>query len=186
LAGRIFVMRLSLVCIAAILAPIGSSGCIVVFPAVGGRFERALNAAGPADLDIATGAGNIEVRAGSAGVVGIHGWIKVRDEVCTLAEEDVHRLEADPPIEASGNVIRIGRIDDSRRRDNSSISYQIEAPPDTRLAARAGSGSIAIADIEGDVHAQTGSGSVEVGSVTVRSEQKGLPGPSEPAPQAAL
>ena len=181
-------MRAKTYAVAAIIALVGLSGCLVAFPAAEGKFERTLNVTGPVNLDISTGSGKIEVRAGNPGVVRIYGLVKARDDSRASAEEKVHYLEANPPINANGNVIRIGQIDDPAYRNNVSIAYEIETPPETRLEARAGSGSqkinglrgsvdatsgsgsILIDDIEGDVNAQTGSGSIELHFITGRTD----------------
>ncbi len=177
-------MRLPIVRLAAIIALTGLSGCYWAFPAIEGKFERRLNVTGSLNLDVLTGSGSIEVRAGSPGIVRVYGTIRVQDDMRASAEEKLHYLEASPPVEASGNSIRIGRIDNPAYRNNVSISYVIDAPPDTRLTsktgsgsqrieglrqsvdARTGSGSIAITDIVGGVNAQTGSGSIEARSIT--------------------
>jgi DUF4097 and DUF4098 domain-containing protein YvlB len=104
------------------------------------------------------------------------------------AEEKVRYIEMNPPVEMSGNTIRIGHIKDPVYRNNISISYEIHVPPDTELAARTGSGSIranglhravdtrtgsgsiTIEDIEGDVTAKTGSGGIEIHSLTGNAE----------------
>ena len=48
------------------------------------------------------------------------------------ADEKVKRIVANPPVEQTGNVIRIGRIEDSELRNNVSISYEITSPAETR------------------------------------------------------
>jgi hypothetical protein len=179
-------MRLYRVHAIAIIALIGLSGCMHAFPAIEGRFERTLDVNGPVDLDVSTGSGSIQVRVGNPGIVRVHGIVKARDDGRSSAAEKVRYFEANPPIEANENIIRIGRINDPAYQNNVSISYEIETPPDTRLAARAGSGrqsidglrgsvdastgsgSIVIANVEGDVNAQTGSGSIELRSITGR------------------
>jgi DUF4097 and DUF4098 domain-containing protein YvlB len=181
-------MRLSGVRIALIITLIGLSGCYMPSPAVEGSFERTLNVTGPVDLDVSTGSGSIDVRVGVSGVVRIHGLIKARNDMRAGAEEKVRYLEANPPIDANGNIVRIGRIEDPAYQNNVSISYEIETPPDTRLAARTGSGSqkidglhgsvnancgsgsIFVANTEGDVNVRTGSGSIKLHGTTGRSE----------------
>jgi len=159
-------MRLSRLSIVAAIALFGLSGCVDAYPAVEGKFERTLKVTGPVDLDVSTGSGKIEVRAGSSSVVRIYGLIKARDDWRSSAQEKVRYLEANPPIEQSGNSIRIGRIDEGAFRNNVSISYEIETPADTRLNARTGSGSQMIEGLRGPVEVSTGSGSIEVDSIS--------------------
>src|SRR5438034_11322407 len=105
-------------------------------------FDRSLNVTGPLDLEVSTGSGSITVRAGTANLVQVHGTVKVHNRRNTRegAEAKVRALASNPPIEQSGNVIRIGRIEDRELRENVSISYEIVAPEETRLRARNGCG----------------------------------------------
>jgi DUF4097 and DUF4098 domain-containing protein YvlB len=75
------------------------------------------------------------------------------------AEDIVRQLESDPPIEQTGNTIRIGRLH-SRDFDNVSISYQIEVPSQTALHSQSGSGSLTVTGLQGAVVTSTGSGGI--------------------------
>src|SRR5881296_323838 len=84
--------------------------------AVEGSFDRTLQVSGPTELEVRTGLGRIEVRGGSAGTVRIHGVIRARRDREWLgfdrsAEQEVRRLESNPPIEQDGAIIRVGRRD---------------------------------------------------------------------------
>ncbi len=127
-----------------------------------GRFERSLQVTGAVSLKVETGSGNISVRRGSGNTVRVVGEIRARG---TNAEEKVRRLEAEPPIEQTGNTIRIGKIEDEALRRKVSISYQIEVPADTRLEAGTGSGDVIGESILGPVNAATGSGNVSVSNI---------------------
>lgn len=163
--------------------PLG--GCLLAFcacgwayPAVEGRFERTLNVSGPVDLEVLTGSGRIEVRAGGSSAVQVVGVIRARDDWRSSAREKVRYLEGNPPIEQTGNSIRIGRIEDNRYRNNVSIDYEIVAPVETRLHSRTGSGGQRITGIRGPVDAATGSGSIAMfdigGEVTARAGSGGI------------
>jgi DUF4097 and DUF4098 domain-containing protein YvlB len=151
-----------------------------------GKFDRTLTVSGEADLDVTSGSGDITVRAGAAGSVHVIGLIKARESwfgAGRAAAEKVKALEAKPPVEQTGNSIRIGRIEDPDLRQNVSISYEITAPPQCRLRSHtgsgdqnigdvsgpveigSGSGDLVLADIGGKVDASTGSGDITVGSV---------------------
>ena len=54
------------------------------------------------------------------------GRIKARDDSEQGAEEKVRYIAANPPIEQTGSIISIGRIDKEEYRRNVSISYEIE------------------------------------------------------------
>jgi DUF4097 and DUF4098 domain-containing protein YvlB len=134
--------------------------------AVQGSFDRTLTVSGPVDLDVSTGSGSIDVRTGPAGSLRVVGRIKASESWSgggKSAQEKVKYLESHPPIEQTGNVVRIGRIDDPAMRDNVSISYEITAPAQCKLRSRSGSGSQTIGNIDGPVDAATGSGSLTFG-----------------------
>ena len=131
-----------------------------------GKFDRTLTVQGPADIEVTTGSGRIEVSPGSAGrlelsarVTASDGW-GLRRRSSLSAAERVRRIEANPPIEQSGGVIRIGHIADEDLREGVSISYTLRVPTDSRLRARTGSGSQEIEGVGGDVEASSGSGSL--------------------------
>jgi hypothetical protein len=93
-----------------------------------GSFERTLAVTGPVELDVSTGSGHINVRAGDSSSVHINGTIKASqnwhlDEA--EAERKVRYLESNPPIEQHGNFIRIGHIEDRELAHNISISYDL-------------------------------------------------------------
>ena len=69
------------------------------------------------------------------------------------------------PIEQVGSVIRIGRNDDPKLRQDVAISYQITVPKETRLHALTGSGNQTIEGITGPADVQTGSGSIHLREV---------------------
>jgi DUF4097 and DUF4098 domain-containing protein YvlB len=179
-------MRKTALGLTAIIAIAVFSGCIGPFSEADGKFERTIDVTGPVNLNVATGSGAIEVKASSTGTVRVYGTIKARGHGRVSAEEKLQYIEDHPPIESSGNTIRIGRIEDAAYQQNVSISYEIQVPTDTTLASRAGSGSqridglhgsveantgsgaIVISNIQGNVNAQTGSGSIELHSIAGR------------------
>ncbi|MEY2414135.1 MAG: hypothetical protein QOD84_2741, partial [Acidobacteriaceae bacterium] len=137
-----------------------------------GSFQRSLQVNGPVTLDVATGSGNVQVRTGSSSRVEITGRIKAREWFGGNAEEKIKRLEANPPIQQSGNDIHIGPVDDSELMRNISISYELIVPVETRLHSHSGSGNLTIEGIQGPVEADSGSGNVEIKNVaeTVRAD----------------
>ncbi len=160
--------------------------------AADGSFQRTLQVTGPVNLQVETGSGNIEVRTGGSSQVQVTGRIKVTEWFSGSSGDDkVKRLEANPPIQQSGNDIRIGHIDDPELRRNVSISYELVLPADTQLRSHtgsgnqtvggvhgpaevgSGSGSLKISDIGGNVRAEAGSGNIDIdhvnGSVRARS-----------------
>lgn len=133
-----------------------------------GSFARTLKVTGAVDLDVKTGSGTINVRAGAAGTVQVSAKIKAREgwRGSMSAEEKVRRLEANPPIEQNGNSIVIGKIADRELQNNVSISYELVVPADTKLRSHTGSGSMTVDGVRGAVEAGTGSGEVTLSNIT--------------------
>lgn len=140
-----------------------------------GSFERTLTVSGPIELEVSTGSGHIEVRAGEPSSIHIHATIKT-SRSWHLSEGDAERkvryLESNPPIEERGSFIRVGHIEDRELARNLSISYDIVAPVETRLRSDTGSGSQSVTGLRGPVKASTGSGSIRIGNIgdEVRAE----------------
>lgn len=147
---------------AVLIAVAVSLGCTLpAFSAVHGEFQRTLQVSGSVDLQVETGSGTIEVHRGGSDQVHVVGHIQASEWFSSNAEERVHRIEEHPPVQQSGNDIRIGHIDDPELRHNISISYEITVPEKTQLHATSGSGSENIFDIAGPVDANTGSGDLK-------------------------
>ena len=131
-----------------------------------GSFERTLHVTGFVDLDFATDAGGISVIPGPPGVVRIHGILKAgnnwfyRGDV----ESRIRQLESHPPIEQSGNTIRVAVRDRSLLK-GIAMRLEVEAPRDSRLRARADSGGIDVRGIKGPVDCQTDSGGIHASEI---------------------
>ena len=130
-----------------------------------GSFERVLPVTGAVNLQVETGSGNIEVRTGASNQLLVHGRIRVNNWFGGNSEEKVKRLEANPPIQQSGNDIRIGHIDDPELRHNISINYEVVVPADTQLRSRTGSGNLTVAGIHGTAELDSGSGSIKISDI---------------------
>jgi hypothetical protein len=135
-----------------------------------GTFDRMLNVGEPLELDVQTGSGSIDVRAGAAGKVEVHGEIRVGGWSHGAADDILEKVKASPPIELDGNKLRIGRLDDSLWQKNVSISYTIVVPAATQLRSRTGSGSQTATGLAGPVHLESGSGSVEIRDIAGAAE----------------
>jgi hypothetical protein len=137
-----------------------------------GRFQRTLSVNGHVDLDVTSGSGSINVRTGAVDKVEITGNIRVSDWLDSSAQEKVRRLENNPPVQQSGNSIRIGHMREFSFLSNVSISYEIVVPPDTELKSHTGSGSQTVYGVRGPVDCDAGSGSVKATNIgnTVHAE----------------
>ena len=138
-----------------------------------GSFHRTLKVNGTVDLEVETGSGNIEIRTGPSDQVQVTAHIRTNNWFGSgNAAEKVKRIEDNPPIQQSGNDIRIGHIDDPSLKRNISISYELVVPAETRVRSRTGSGNQNAMGLRGAVDLQTGSGNVVFSNIgnTVRAE----------------
>jgi len=142
-------------------------------------FERTLTVSGHVELNVATGSGNIHITRGSGTQVHIFGKVK---SSWGTNDDKVREIAANPPIEQTGNIIRIGQHHENLH--NISIDYEIQAPADSILDAGSGSGNVTDEGVGENAKLNTGSGnvhatglkgnfSVGTGSGNVYAEQDG-------------
>jgi len=118
-------------------------------------FERTLKVSGHVELSVNTGSGNIHLSRGSSSEVHIVGrvrsnWGESSDRVRDIANN--------PPIEQTGNIIRIGQHHENYH--NISIEYDIQAPEDAFLDAGSGSGNVTDDGVGENARLSTGSGNI--------------------------
>lgn len=118
-------------------------------------FERDLIFSGRADLSVSTGSGTIHLTVGPAGRLHVFGRVKSN---WGGSDDKVREIAAHPPIEQTGNIVRIG----AKRENltNISIDYEIQAPPDAFLNAASGSGGVTDDGVGSNSRLNTGSGSI--------------------------
>ena len=155
-------------------APLAAALLLVAMTAVAraaaeGSFERTLKVTGPVELDVSTPSGHIDVRTGDSSTVRIRGTIRASSGRWLSSDADAERnvryLESNPPIEQSGNYVKIGHAEDRELMRNVSISYELVVPAETRLRSNTGSGSQSIAGLRGPVKAGTGSGNLRIDDI---------------------
>jgi len=100
-------------------------------------FERTLSVSGAAQFTVSTGSGNIHLKRSSSNQIHIHGQIHVSREG---NEDQARQIAANPPIEQTGDIVRVGQHQEQWR--GISIDYEIEAPAGILLNANSGSGNI--------------------------------------------
>jgi Putative adhesin len=143
-------------------------------------FDRNLTVNGRVELSVSTGSGHIHLTRSSGNQVQIHGRVRAN---WGASEERVKEIASNPPIEQTGNIIRIGTHHGENYR-NISIDYDIQAPADSFLEAGSGSGDIQDDGVGDNAKISTGSGSihatglhgsfkVETGSGDIYAEQSG-------------
>lgn len=118
-------------------------------------FERNLTVSGHVELTVSTGSGHIHIKQGSGDRVHIFGRVKSN---WGGNEQRVQEIANNPPIEQTGNIIRIGQRHENYR--NISIDYDIEAPANSFLEANSGSGEITDEGVGQNAKLGTGSGSI--------------------------
>jgi Toastrack DUF4097 len=143
------------VLLAASAMAFGESGC---------SFARTLHVSGAVNLQVETGAGSISVRPGNASEVKVCAHVR-RSNWFGASQEAVDRLINNPPVQQSGNDIRIGHIDDPELRRGVWVSYEVVTPANTQLRSSSGSGNQDISGISGMLDTNTGSGSVRVSDI---------------------
>ncbi len=118
-------------------------------------FERDLAVTGRVDLTVSTGSGSIHLTAGPAGHVHVFGRVRSN---WGGSDEQVREIAAHPPLEQTGNIVRIGEHNENLH--NITIDYEVQAPPDSFLNAATGSGNLTDDGVGANARLNTGSGSI--------------------------
>ena len=118
-------------------------------------FERDLSVSGQVELTVATGSGSIQLSEGPAGQVHIVGRVR---SSWGASDEQVQQIADHPPVEQTGNIVRVGAEHENLR--NISIDYEIVAPANAFLTAQSGSGNVSDDGVGTDAKLSTGPGSI--------------------------
>ncbi|HXR39616.1 MAG TPA: DUF4097 family beta strand repeat-containing protein [Terracidiphilus sp.] len=118
-------------------------------------FERTLTVSGRLELTVSTGSGNIHLTHGAGNQVHIFGRVKSN---WGGSDDKVHEIANNPPIEQTGNIVRVGARHENLH--NISIDYEIEAPADAYLDAGSGSGNVTDEGVGENAKLNTGSGNI--------------------------
>lgn len=137
-----------LACVAALTLAVPARGADATF-------NRDLTVSGRVQLTVSTGSGTIHLIPGAAGHVRIYGRVRT---FWGGNEAEVSEITEHPPIEQTGNIVRIGERHEHLR--NIAIDYEIEAPANSFLDASTGSGSIHDDGVGADALLSTGSGGI--------------------------
>jgi len=129
-----------------------------------GSFQRTLKVTGPTSVDLTTGSGNVHVRVGESSQVEITGHIKATEWFGEAARR-VKEIEDNPPIQQSGNDIRIGRSGETELFHNISISYELVVPAETQLRSHTGSGTQTIEGLQREIEIESGSGDLKISNI---------------------
>ncbi len=118
-------------------------------------FERNLTVNGHVELSVSTGSGHIHLTHGAGDRIHIFGRVKSN---WGGSDEKVREIANNPPIEQTGNIVRIGMHHENYH--NISIEYEIEAPANAFLEANSGSGDVKDDGVGENAKLSTGSGSI--------------------------
>ena len=118
-------------------------------------FERTLTVNGHLELSVGTGSGNIHITHGSGSQLHIVGHVKSN---WGGSDAKLHEIAANPPIEQTGNIVRIGARHENL--NHISIDYEIQAPADAFLDAGSGSGDVIDDGVGQNAKLSTGSGNI--------------------------
>lgn len=141
-----------------------AAACLLVLPArafsADGTFDKTLSVHGSVTLSVSTGSGYIHISPGSDDQVHIIGHVRANHGSLSFSspEERVKQVVDHPPIEQTGNIIRIGK--DDHWIKNVSIDYDITTPHETQLTANTGSGDIRVQSVGLNAKLSTGSGNI--------------------------
>ena len=119
-------------------------------------FERTLSVSGAVTLHISTGSGYIHLKPGSDNQVHIFG--RVKSNGFDNHEDRVRDIAANPPIEQTGSILRVGGHMENMH--NISIDYEIQAPAKSFLDASSGSGDVIDSGVGVNARLNTGSGTI--------------------------
>lgn len=139
------------------IAAIAAVLMLAALPAIAAEatFTRTLTVNGPVELTVASGAGSIHLVQGAANQVQIFGRVH-----SNWGGDDsrVQQIAAHPPIEQTGNIVRIGQNLGSVH--NISIDYEIQAPASAFVDATTGAGNLTDDGVGQETRLHTGAGSI--------------------------
>src|SRR5438128_11294184 len=143
-----------------LLTAIIASAACNAGPAVAGTFDRDYSVAGPLRLEITNASGDVDITGSSDGKVHVRGDVRASGFGFDNPQKRLDETVANPPIEQTGDTIRIGK--EISRMRNVSIAYSIQVPRDTEVSASVASGAQTIRGVRGPVKVQAASGSIRV------------------------
>ena len=125
-------------------------------------FDRTLNVSAQSDLYVSSGSGRIHVFPGSDNSIHVKAHLHAGWHAGGDVEARIRQISANPPVQQSGNTVRIGDVsgEDRQLYNNITIDYEISAPKFVALNLHTGSGDLEVDTLGRFLKADTGSGSV--------------------------
>lgn len=141
----------------------------IAVPAAAQRFafERTYDVSAAPVVDVSTTRGKINIRVGEPGRIVVAGAATVRlglsapGNAVSLAQ----KVAANPPIERSGDRLRLRSPSDPAENRAMTVNYEMRVPPDTRVIAVSDSGAIDVRDVAGHVEVRTQSSAISLMSL---------------------
>lgn len=156
-------MKLTLITLASLLA-------ISVAARADDTFDRTVSVSAPPDLFVSTGSGNIRVHPGSDSQIHVIGHVHAGWSAFGDVQSRIRRIVENPPVEQSGNTVRVGEAHDHDLFNNISIDYEITAPKSVALNLRSGSGDVEVDELGRFLSAHSGSGSIRAHGLRGQAE----------------
>src|SRR6266446_649978 len=143
-----------------LLTAVVASAACNAGPSVSGTFDRNYTVTGPIRLEITNASGDVDITGSADGKVHVRGDVRASGFGFDNPQKRLDDTVANPPIEQTGDTIRIGK--EMSRMRNVSIAYAIQVPRDTEVSATVASGAQTIRGVRGPVKVQAASGSIRV------------------------
>ena len=127
-------------------------------------FDRSFPATASAKLDVTTERGKITVRAGTTAEVVVVGRVSVRVgwNVPANAVALARSTGNQPPIEHTGDTVRLQMPSDNRTRRAVTIAYEVQVPAGTQVVTHSESGETRVEGVRGVVSVQTQSAAIKL------------------------
>ena len=127
-------------------------------------FERTFPVTASTQLDVTTERGKITVRTGATADIVVVGRVSVRvawnspGNAVALARATAN----EPPLEHTGDTVRLYVPSDSRTRRAVTIAYEVQVPAGTRVVTDSESGETRVEGVRGAVSVRTQSGAIKL------------------------
>lgn len=148
------------------ILPVVAACSLTAFAAAQSRdFRRVIPIGSRPDVYVSTGSGSIRLTAATSDQITVIGHVRPGGRHTGDIEARMQRIVDNPPIQQSGNTLRIGDEPEQGLLNNISIDYEVQLPPDSALNLRSGSGDIEVAAVGRFLTASSGSGVIRVRDV---------------------
>jgi hypothetical protein len=139
-------------------------------------FERTVDVAPGATLDVSTYRGKIAIVGHDARQIRIDGTVTVRVlagfNAPSNALELARRVSEHPRIDVSGNVVRLRPPLDAAEQQAVTVSYELRVPRDTTVVVASDSGEVSVLEVAAPVTITTGSSAVSLRRIDGKAEVK--------------